>query len=101
MDAALTLDFRVERDDGGAVDGGGVAQFLVERRLVVKAGRETERHVFVERRDGSQRDAWRHDGFVVVAPVGHAQTVVQREIPRVLTVGMESVGVLHVGFSTG
>ena len=53
VDAALALDFVVERHDGLAVDGRRVAHLLEERCLVVESCGEAERHVLVEgRRDG-------------------------------------------------
>ena len=101
VDASLALDFLVQRDDGLSVDCRRVAQLLVERRLIIKPRSQTEGDVLVEGRDSCQRDARRHDGLLVVAPVGQTHTVVQCEVPRLFTLALESVGVLQISLNAG
>ena len=96
MDAALTLNLLIQRDDGLAVDGRRVAQFLIEWCLIVESCCQSEGHILVPRRYSGQRYAGRHDGLLVIAPVGHAHTVVQRQIPRFLALGLQPIGVLQV-----
>ena len=99
VDASLALDLLVQRDDGLSVDCRRVAQFLVERCLVVKTCRQTKGDILVEGRDSRQRDTWRHDGLLVVAPVGQTHAVVQCEIPGFLALALESVGVLQISLN--
>ena len=101
VDASLALDLLVQRDDSLSVDCRRVAQFLVERCLVVKTCRQTEGDVLVEGRDSRQRDTWRHDGLLVVAPVGQSQAIVQCEVPRLFALALESVGILQISLDAG
>ena len=101
MKGALALDVVVQCYDGLAIAGGGITHFFIERSLIVKSCAKAEYHILVKGRNSSNGDAWRHDGFFVVAPVRESQSIVQCEMPRFLAFRLETIGILYVAFQTG
>ena len=101
MKGALALDVVVQCYDGLAIAGGGITHFFIERSLIVKSCAKAEYHILVKGRNSSNGDAWRHDGFFVVAPVGEPHTIVQCEVPRLFALRPEAVGVLEIALQSG
>ena len=74
VDGTLAFDVAVETDGGYAVGKGGVAEFFVERRLIVESRGEAERPSLAAGGEEAQRKAGGEEGFAVEVGVGKAHS---------------------------
>ena len=72
VDGTLAFDVAVETDGGYAVGKGGVAEFFVERRLIVESRGEAERPSLAAGGEEAQRKAGGEEGLAVEVGVGKA-----------------------------
>ena len=66
-------------DDGGAMGGRGVAQFLVEGALIVEARGQTEGEVLIVVGHEADAHARREEPFAIPVPIGEASAVVHAQ----------------------
>ena len=69
MDRPLRFDVLVQRYGGGSVDRSRVAQFFIERCLIIETGSQTEGKVFVGFRDETYGHARAEQPLPVPVPV--------------------------------
>ena len=96
MQRTLALYLFIERYARLAVDGRGVAQFLKERGLIIKACRKTQCKIGVEGWNDAQRHARTNDCFLIKVPMAHSDAVV-KGVTGVLVFTTKPISVLRIG----
>ena len=93
MDGALGFELVVEGDTGDPIGGRGIAQFLIERCLIIKTGGEAETEVAFPVRYKRQVRPRRGKDLVIKCPVVESRSDIKDHFSLI---SVPRVGVLYI-----